>query len=176
MGCKNCFDDLVLNLNDSYHYLSARNFIGFRCCRLDILFVLSSRSPLRRVVKTNKKWKFVFFYLSKLLMFKYFLLLLLEQMATQFFSLLYFFRTSQATFSRIRSSFLSDHSCFNLEVYLVASIKYFATYKGLLAEWAVYLVMNRKVKYSNPGGVTLFSNRLLFESNSSEISRFLFSR
>ena len=41
-------------------------------------------------------------------------------------------------------------------------------------ELAVQLVMDREVSRSNPGGVKCFSTRLSFESNSSDISRFMF--
>ena len=38
----------------------------------------------------------------------------------------------------------------------------------------MYLVLDREVSDSNPGGFKSFSPRLLFESNSSDISRFMF--
>ena len=75
--------------------------------------------------------------------------------------------TSQVTFSRFRSAFLSDLYCSHSEV------KH-SNKKGLIDEWAVHLIMGRDLNGSNPGGVKCFSNRLSFESNSSVISWFMF--
>ena len=63
--------------------------------------------------------------------------------------------TSQVTFSRFRSSFLSDLYCSHSEVKLVANIKSVTAKqnKGLIAEWSVHQVMNREV---SGGGVKYF--------------------
>ena len=45
---------------------------------------------------------------------------------------------------------------------------------ALIEEWAVHMVMYREGRGSKPGGVKCFSTRLSFESNSSDISRFMF--
>ena len=44
---------------------------------------------------------------------------------------------------------------------------------GEIAQSAVHMVMKREVNGSNPGGVKLFSTRLSFESNLSDMSRFM---
>ena len=45
---------------------------------------------------------------------------------------------------------------------------------GLLVVWVVHLVMDLEVNGSNPDGVKYYSSRLSFESNSSDISGFMF--
>ena len=54
--------------------------------------------------------------------------------------------TSQVTFSRFRSSFLTDLYCPQSEVKLVANVKSVAAYKkqGSIAEWSVQLIMDRE--------------------------------
>ena len=75
------------------------------------------------------------------------------------------------TFSRFRSSFLSDLYCSHSEVKLVAKVKLIANRinhsksKGLKAEWAVFLVSEREVNGSNPGVVNYFCTRKAPELN-----------
>ena len=45
---------------------------------------------------------------------------------------------------------------------------------GLIVEKSVHQVKDREISGSNPDGVKCFSTRLSFESNSSDISRFMF--
>ena len=88
--------------------------------------------------------------------------------------LLEHFLTSQVTFSRFRTSFLSDFYCSHSKVKLVANKKTVCSNKmGLIAEWAVVLVRDREVNGSYPGVVKCFSIRLSFGINSSYPSRFL---
>ena len=91
------------------------------------------------------------------------------------FSLEYFF-SSQVSFSRFRSSFLSDVYCSHSEVNLVANIKSFLHIysKGLITQWSERLVMYLEINGSKSSGANFFSTRLSFESNSSDISWFVF--
>ena len=80
------------------------------------------------------------------------------------------------TFSRFRSLFLSVPYCFHSEVKLVANIKSVTAKQGQgpVDEWAAHMIMDPEVSGSNLGGVKCFSTRQSFESNSSDISRFIF--
>ena len=80
------------------------------------------------------------------------------------------------TFSRFRSSFLSDLFCSHSEVKLVANIKSVAAYesKRQIGQSVVQKVIKREVIGSNRGGVKCFFTGLSFESNSSDISRIMF--
>ena len=77
--------------------------------------------------------------------------------------------------SCFRSSFLSDLFCSHSEVKLIANIKLVAAKKeetnSTVSSAYGY---EREVNGSKHGGVKCFFIRLSFESNSSDISRFLF--
>ena len=78
------------------------------------------------------------------------------------------------TFSRFRSSFLSDllHS---LRSKACCYYK-IGCYIKLIAESAVHLIRDWEVNGSNPSVVEKFSTRLSFGRNSSDISGFMFKR
>ena len=63
------------------------------------------------------------------------------------------------------------------EVKLDANVKWLQHRKNKshIAQSVVHKVMKREVNGSNPGGVKCFSTRLSFESNSSDISRLMFT-
>ena len=78
---------------------------------------------------------------------------------------------SRMTFSRFRSSFLSDLFCSHSEVKLVANTKSVVAYesKGQIAQSEVQKVIKREVNGWNRGGVKCFSTGLSFESYSSDV-------